>query len=49
MKKILITALAYLGDKADSSGMHFDVIDIIYQNGIPMIKHYKDSFGGNVL
>ncbi|MCH5185115.1 MAG: YraN family protein [Oscillospiraceae bacterium] len=48
-KKIIKTALVYLGDDAYSSGFRFDVTDIIYKNGIPMIKHYRNAFlGGNI-
>lgn len=44
MNKIVKTALIYLGDRADDTLMRFDVIDIIYECGIPMIHHYKNVY-----
>lgn len=43
-KKIIKTALTYLGENADNTLMRFDVIDILYENGTAMIKHYKNVF-----
>lgn len=48
-RKIVKTALVYLCDKVYSVSMRFDVIDIIFENGVPLIKHYENAFTGEYI